>query len=179
MNRILLLSLIALPLVSASLGLSAQGLKDQNQESLANPHPMPPPSDKSKTRPSTDLIDKVHKPKPPSNKQAYHVECELVKKSRKEDKSTWSVAVMATEPSEVSTQSDDMSQKTSFNVTVVPALKDSISVSYRFTMLDGKRTVELAKTNIAMALGTAEKTHLQDSSGNDFELRVTVKRNKN
>lgn len=63
---------------------------------------------------------------------------------------------------------------TNFDVLVVPDKDGKLLVDYRFTETLNKKSVEIAKTAVPLSLGASETTHLQDSTGNDLTLKITV-----
>jgi hypothetical protein len=62
----------------------------------------------------------------------------------------------------------------SMAVTVKPSTANLLSVDYRFKSMKNGKSIELAKTAVALAPGASETNDFKDSSGNGFELKITV-----
>ncbi len=63
---------------------------------------------------------------------------------------------------------------TAFGVTVKPTQTKQVEVDYRFKSLMGTRNIEIAKGAAAFELSKAEVNKFEDSSGNHFQLEVTI-----
>ena len=83
-----------------------------------------------------------------------------------------SVIIEEGKAGEVKSQAD--AELESLAVTVKPASENTLLVDYRYKSAKNGKSIELAKTAVALASGASETTDFKDSSGNDFQLKVTV-----
>lgn len=105
-----------------------------------------------------------------ANKPIYQVVYHLSEKG----KIIKSSSVIIEEGQAGEVKSDSGAESESLAVTVKPSSTKFLSVDYRYKNVKAGKSIELAKTAVALTPGSSETNDFKDSSGNDFQLKITV-----